>query len=61
MYKRGLRDEIVREHYFAAAFSANINAVCLPLPIGWASRMGVLGRGWGIGPTEKHEYIKLRL
>jgi hypothetical protein len=54
MYKRGLRDEIVREHYHTAAYSANINAVCLPLPSGWASRMGDLGRGWGIGPTEKN-------
>ena len=43
--KKGLRFEIVREHYDAARFSANINPVSSRVHIGWASRMNIPRKG----------------
>jgi len=46
-----MRDEILKEHYYPARVSANINPVYSRVPIGWGSRMGV--PGGRVGPTQK--------
>jgi hypothetical protein len=57
-YKRGLRDEILKEHYGAATVSANINPVYLRVLIGCATRMDVSGKGVGSGVDLLKKIIK---
>ena len=50
--KKGLRNEIIREHYDAARFSTNINPEFSRVPIGWSSRMDVPRKGWDLLKNE---------